>query len=510
MNMHAARLNLRPSRPNQRNSKKPPEPFSRQVEWECSENERQQFFLACPADEILYGGSAGGGKSDALIISSTGYSQNGVFDNPNWKALLLRRTFPELEKSIIRRSQYLFHGKGKYDANKHSWDFRPNGGILDFGHIKNDDDVVKYQSAEYNWIGFDELTHFSERMYLYLFSRLRTTDKTIHCKIRTATNPGGLGHSWVRKRFIVDKEPNLIYENEMTLPDGTKTSWSRCFIPSTVYDNKYLMKANPNYIRVLEELPDKEKRAFLYGDWEIFSGQFFQEFCEEHICDDFNIPVDWPQWVSMDYGFQSKCSIGFYTYDKGSDIFYRWSELYITKILPDRLAEMIKSVLGNRFTNLCGRYADKRILIKDEETGISTREKFSMQGIYFSLANDDRIEGWRRVRDLLAKDKEGKVHFKVFRSCKNFIELIPQMIHDENNVEDMEKQGETHIADELRYFAISRKSTESSREIFTMDLITNPITGYISGVNAEDSLLSHIQRLPGLVKGKNYFYDRID
>ena len=214
------------------------------IDWECSRNPKQVAFLSSPADEVLYGGQAGGAKSESLLVGALGDDECGVFNKPLWKALLLRRTYPELEKSLILRSHQLFSGKANYDAVKHRWTF-PLGGIIEFGHIKNEEDKYKHKSAQYNYIGFDELTEFTEGMYLYLFSRLRTPDKSITCYMRGATNPTGIGHGWVKKRFISGIEPMKIHRIKSLVPDGKggfkEIVLTRQFIPSTVFYNKYLL-----------------------------------------------------------------------------------------------------------------------------------------------------------------------------------------------------------------------------------------------------------------------------
>lgn len=442
-----------------------------------------------------------------MIISATGAPYNHLFTNPNWKVLILRRTFPELEKTIIFRSHQLFQGLGKYDSNKHRWSFS-QGGIVQFGHIQNNDDVIQYQSAEYSLIIFDELTHFTERMYLYLFSRLRTTDPTIRCKIKAATNPGGVGHSWVKKRFIDDLEPLTIYKTEMNIA-GQKTEWSRCYIPASVFDNQYLMKNDPMYVRRLMELPEVEKRALLYGDWDIFSGQFFYEFTEDHIIDGFDIPDHWPCWISMDWGSATKCAIGFYAQDPETDVYYMFDEIYCTRQRADQVADLIKTKLGKKFMNLRGRFADKRIMVKDEDTQISTKQKFAMEGIHFQLSTDDRVPGWHNARELLMKDRDGHCQFQVFRKCKEFTRTMQEMIFATSltgPAEDLDKKGETHHPDQFRYFATMRKTKPTDGRSAPVQY--SSVTGYMGMTSGGPRLRDKIARLPSANKGINYFFDR--
>ena len=146
--------------------------------------------------------------------------------------------------------------------------------------------MYQYQSAEYDVIRFDELTHFTEYMYVYMLSRCRGANPYPKY-IKSSTNPGGIGHSWVKARFIDIGEPNTIHNIKQE--DGTTTS--RIFIPSLVQDNLFLMSNDPDYLKRLQNLPEKEKKALLYGEWDIFDGQFFTEFKRDiHVCKPFKIP----------------------------------------------------------------------------------------------------------------------------------------------------------------------------------------------------------------------------
>jgi len=479
-----------------------------EIKWRPTE--KQELFLSCPADEVLYGGAAGGGKSDAILIAALGTHLCGFFNNPKWRALLVRRTFPELEKSLILKSMEFLHGMAKYDGVKHRWVSRV-GGIIQFGHIKNEKDVYSYRSDAYNYIGFDELTQFTEVMYTYLFSRLRTTDPNIKCEMRSASNPGGIGHAWVKRRFLEQedgspREPNKLYYQEIEMLDGSKYKMSRCFIPATVFDNEHLYKNDPMYVRRLMELPDVERKAMLYGDWNIYSGQFFTEFTDAHICDPFEVPMDWPVWISMDWGYSTYGAVGFYTQSPEGRV-YMWDEMYFTHINPREVANEIKSKLGNHIHSLCGQYADVRIKVQ-ESTSWSTEDLMNQEGLFWTIADRDRVNGWHRAKELLGRDEQGRLKFQVFNTCRKFIELIPAMIFDMNNPEDMVKRGETHVADQFRYFAVSRRhEMDAAGE---PSLLVNSITGY-PGIPEDDFdlLRNHIKRLPETKNPKQYMHKNL-
>ena len=477
-----------------------------EIKWDSKGNEKLDLFLSCPADEVFFGGAKGSGKTEGLLISSLGDEQTGFFSNSEWKCLVLRRTYPELERTLIRRSVDLLSKKARYDVGKRRW-ISPVGGWIQFGHIKTEEEMIKHQSTEWARIIIDELTHLTRRMYLYMISCLRTTDPRIKPSIRAASNPGGIGHGWVRDRFMGNKKPMKIYEDIRTLPNGRKVGWSQCFIPATVFDNRLLMKTNPSYVRTLLELPDVEREAFLYGNWDIFAGQFFTDFSDDHICDDFEIPLGWPIWISMDWGYSTKVAVGFYAEDPETRLVYLWDEIYGSHLPPSSVAGMIKEKLGKHFVDLRGRYSDRRIMLKNSNN-VSTHDEFCWEGIYFEIVDLDRIEGWHRCHELLLKDFEGQVKFKVMQKCQEFIHAMPLAIHDNNKREDMDKRGEyCHLLDQFRYFCISRRG--SGMGIYEPKSY-NEVTGYI-GIKGDDRpLRQQIKRFPGVVRGRNLFMDRIE
>ena len=252
-------------------------------------SKRQAEFIKARADEVLFGGAAGGGKSHGQLIDAFLYA----LKYPGSKQLVLRRTFPELEKSLIRKSLELFpSGIYKYNAAKHEGKLK-NGSLIDFGYCDNYNDVYKYQSAEYDVIRFDELTHFTEDMYIYLMSRVRGAND-FPKQVKSSTNPGGVGHAWVKARFIDIGPPDVLHETK---------KGSRIFLPSKVQDNKFLMQNDPEYIKRLQNLSEKDKKALLYGDWDIFDGQYFTEFKRElHVVSPFEIPKHWRRYFALDYG----------------------------------------------------------------------------------------------------------------------------------------------------------------------------------------------------------------
>lgn len=237
----------------------------------------QTRFLALSSYEVAYGGSAGSGKSAALLMGALRF-----VDRPAYRALLLRRTFPELEKSLIERSFQLypkaFPGT-RYNEQKKVWIF-PSGARVYFGHLERDGDVHAYQSAEFQYLGFDELTSFSERQYTYMLSRARSSTG-IPIRIRGATNPGGEGHDWVFRRWGPWLDPAaeqraepsevLWYVNDDTgeryVPKDAAGALSRCFVPARLADNPHLLENDPAYVDRLKGLDALTRAQLLDGNW---------------------------------------------------------------------------------------------------------------------------------------------------------------------------------------------------------------------------------------------------
>lgn len=268
---------------------------------------KQEQFLSLPDSifEAMYGGAAGGGKSECLVMFPI---VRGWYKHPRFKGIIFRRTYPELDAEVIQRSKLWYgHTGGKFNEEKKRWTW-PDGGLVQFGHMEYENDARKYDSAEYNFIGFDELTSFTEFQYKYLFSRARSSSKDLPAIVRSATNPGNVGHGWVRKRFVEDFPKGTIALDKVT---GTK----RIFIQSMLSDNPHITANDPGYAGRLMSLPEAERRAKLDGDWWTFSGQVFSDFrgarmSDEpenalHVIDPFTIPDWWPRILAIDWGFSA-------------------------------------------------------------------------------------------------------------------------------------------------------------------------------------------------------------
>lgn len=374
---------------------------------------------------------------------------------PKSKQLILRRRFVDLEKSIIRTTLELYPEElAKYNATKHSWTLL-NGSIIDFGYCDSENDVYKYKSSEYDVIRFDELTTFTETMYTYLMSRLRGT-RNYPRAMKSSTNPGDVGHTWVKKRFIDIGPPNTVHEirNKKGRVIGTRE-----FIPSLVTDNLWLMKNDPAYVDRLENLSEKEFMRLRYGDWDTFDGQFFDEWDRElHVVEPFEIPKSWTRYFTMDYGLDMLA--GYWIAVDEADNAYVYREIYQSNLIISAAAESIKAKQGKDIPEEL--VAPPDLWNRRQDTGKSVAEIFAEHGLLLRKVSNDRVQGWLDLKEWLKprKNEFGKKtpKLRIFSNCTQVIRTLPSLVHDEHKFNDIsDKIHEyTHAADALRYWAAAR------------------------------------------------------
>ena len=411
---------------------------------------KQREFIDATESEVLFGGAAGGGKSYGQMLDAMLFALR----YPGSRQLVLRRTFAELEKSLIRTSLATFPRElYSFNSSNHTGKWK-NGSTVDFGYCATEADVYQYQSAEYDVVRFDELTHFTEAQYLYLISRVRGAN-SYPKQVKSSTNPGGVGHNWVKARFV-DAAP---HGEGFTGSDGM----SRIFIPSYLYDNKFLSEGDPDYERRLLALPEREKKALLYGDWNIFEGQYFSEFdARLHVCTPFEIPREWRKWRTVDYGLDRLACLWIATAPDGVSYVYRE---FCESNLPISAAARGINQRTPECEDIYATLAPPDLWSRSQESGKSKASIFSEYGINFTRTSNDRESGWLALKELLCDTGSG-VRLKIFSHCTEIISCLPALCVDKLRPTDCstEPHAITHAPDALRGFAIHHSRPAPTRE----------------------------------------------
>ena len=431
----------------------------------------------------LYGGAAGGGKSDALVIEAL-----RQVDIPHYRALILRKTYPQLSDLVDKSQMYYRRAfpQAQYNATAHVWNF-PSGAKIYFGSMQYTKDRTNYQGKAYDFIGFDELTHFEWEEYSYMMSRNRPTGPGTRVYMRATTNPGGIGHGWVKARFITPAPPGTPIVEEYTVrrPDGTeqKLQRARVFIPSSIFDNPALLQNDPGYLASLAAMPEAEKQALLYGSWDSFSGQVFTEWRNDpahyqdqrwtHVIAPFAIPKHWQIYRGFDFGFSKPFSVGWYAADEEGRL-YRIKELYGCTGRPNeglridpveqarriREAEQNDPVLRGRVIH---GVADPAIFDESRGESIAAMMERSPNFLHWKPGDHTRLAGKMQFHYRLNFDADGRPMLQVFNTCKHFIRTLPNLVYDESNVEDIDTRQEDHIYDECRYVLMENPISPPAR-----------------------------------------------
>lgn len=401
---------------------------------------RQESFIYATADEVLFGGAAGGGKTHGQVLDAFIYAMT----YPSSSQIIFRRTFKQLEQSVIPKALSIYPKQlFKYNDSKHLAKFK-NGSVLYFGYCDSEKDVYNYQSAEFDVIRFDELTHFTETMYTYLISRLRGTTPYPR-SVKSSTNPGNVGHTWVKERFINIGTPDKVHRFET----GT-----RIFIPSKIDDNYFLVNGDPDYKKRLENLADeREKQGLLYGNWDIEGGFFFSEFKRDvHICEPFEIPLDWRRYRAIDYGLDCFAVLWIAVNSLGECFVYR-EFAQSDMVISDAAKKAEELTKGEEIR---ATYAPPDLWGRSQESGKSRADLFRSGGMKLQKSDNNRVAGWACIKEMLKPNANGDVKLHIFDTCTKLIEHIATIQVDEKNPNDCATKPHdiTHLPDALRYFSI--------------------------------------------------------
>ncbi len=365
---------------------------------------------------------------------------------------IFRETYDDLEANIIREwKEKVPKALYSYNESKHEVTMI-NGTSIKFRYIRNFSDAEGYQGRSMDWIGVDELTKHEKRSIQVLLSCLRSP-KGFPPRFRATCNPGGIGHGWVKSEYIEATEYGKHIIN-CPITDNT-----RQFIPAKVYDNIVLMENDPNYVKRLENLPESQMRAFLYGDWDIFEGQYFKEFKREiHVCEPFVIPSQWRRYFVMDYGLDMLA--GYWVAVDNQNKVYFYKEVYQSDLIISVAAQRIIDMTTNE--NIYQYLAPPDLWNRRQETGKSAMEIFADNGIRLTKANNNRVDGWLNVKEWLKPYEDEQeiltASVQITSNCHNLIRCIGEISASERNPNDVatEPHEITHAPDAFRYFFAGR------------------------------------------------------
>lgn len=420
-----------------------------------------------PANEILYGGAAGPGKSHALRFEALIWAMR----IPGLQIYLFRRTYPELEKNHIlpSRSQYP-RELGEYKHGDRRWEFK-NGSMIHFCHCQYDSDVFNYQGAEIDLLLIDELTTFTEFQYDYLRARVRPT-RDIPERYRhkipgivCASNPGGVGHQFAKLRWV-----DFIGGEGMRQAPSREGGMLRAYIPGRLEDNPILLERDPEYIHRLDALPEPYRTAYKEGSWDLFMGQMFSFTRMHHVCKPRPIPNNAHLYFTFDWGYGAPFACLWHWIDADNRIYtfaedYGWNGTANQglRMTDSQLAERIKDterrvgIEGRDIIRLSGTDCfNKKPDYKGGGQGPSTAEVFSQHGLYLAPGDPSRILKIRQVHERLRLFDDMPPMLQVYDTCEQLIRTLPDLQADEHNIEDVDSNGEDHLYDALALMCMAR------------------------------------------------------
>jgi hypothetical protein len=441
---------------------------------------RQKAFHEALADEILYGGQAGGGKSYCLRWDAIDFCLN----LPGFFAGLFRETLPMLEENhitFIREELQILqafygHKVGAYNETRKKVEF-VNGSVIRFKHLEYDKDVHDIQGWELSGAYVDEGAQMSPYRLGYIKSRVRLGNRMDKWKAMAeeepqmlpfiqrspryaiGSNPGGPAHHWLKENFIDPSAPEKPFE--ITTKRGNKRT--RIFIPASMYDNEYL---DENYEDQFDELPEWQQKQLRDGDWNVVPGAFFDCWSPENVIKPFKIPDHWTRIWGVDWGFATPFWIGEFVVSDGEEV----EDQEGNKItFPEEALILVGEWYGRESHNK-GIRMDARLVAEEIESrgqpeiavadesmwnhhdaGPSPAEKFSAAGVYLSRADRDRILGWQEMYSRIKNNMLLAVN-----TCTEFIRTTPSVQHDDKKPEDVDKKGEDHPQDGTRYVCMAR------------------------------------------------------
>lgn len=401
-------------------------------------NPKQKRFCQARCRYIAYGGARGGGKTHVSRIKAAG----GALAWPGIRILFLRREYPELEQTVILPMRRLIPAElAGYNGTMRLFTFA-NGSTIKFGHYDSGSDA-EYQGQEYDWIFMDEATQFTESQFRTLGACLRGGSR-IPRRMYLTCNPGGVGHFWVKRLFVTRS-----YRRGETAEDYL-------FIPATVEDNPQLLEASPEYVQMLDLLPEDVRRAWRYGDWDALSGVFFPEVGPDHrFSHPERLPASWRRYRAIDYGLDMLACLWIAVDPTGRGYVYR--EVQRPGLIVSRAAALIRSLTPPEEA-IAATLAPPDLWSRQKDSGRTMAELFAQHGVPLLSAANSRVQGWMALKEALKCREDGRPGLLMAESCKGLYDSLRTIQHDGRDPRDcaVEPHDITHICDAARYFAATR------------------------------------------------------
>nr|WP_242942759.1 phage terminase large subunit [Papillibacter cinnamivorans] len=458
-------------------------------------NPKQERFLTATNKYVCYGGARGGGKTWSVIAKSTLLALN----YPGIKILIMRRKYTQLYEMLIQpMCRMIPDVVGEYTSSVYTFFFY-NGSTIKFGHLNDKRALDDYQGKEYDIVFIDEATQFAEDEFRTLGACLRAVNDYPK-RFYLTCNPGGIGHQWV-KRLFIDRN----FRRDKEHPENDENPDDYLFIPATVYDNKVMLEHSPDYVKQLNLLPEKIRKAHRDGDWNALGGQFFEEFDPKvHVVDSFPIPAGWGRYRVIDYGLDMLAVLWVAVDYKGRSYVYR--EYQMGKDLEggrgltvSEAADAIKEhTLQSE--NIPYTIAPPDVWSTQKDTGKIMADVFFENGVPLVRANNSRVQGWMMLKEALSPSSvDGIPMLQIMSNCPQLIENLPMLQTSEKNPNDCDTEPHniTHICDALRYYVQSRTMKPEEAQSMPEPSIeraghaVSTYEDYLVGGEPDDSYLSY-------------------